>query len=151
VVHALKRIHRSLRTDGFVLDLHPEPVNPGVEVWLDGKVERLGHVDQEEDLIEILEARALLDLVESEGWYGTKRRRFFDLVGHFPSPDAWLEYQEREGYTGTLPEAVLAEARRMLAPGGGAFVVREPIRASLLRRCPRPGGSEPTAHLHRDS
>ncbi|MGH8945867.1 MAG: hypothetical protein ACRDVL_06950, partial [Acidimicrobiia bacterium] len=78
--------------------------------------------------------------------YATERRRFFDLVVHFPSPDAWLEYQEREGYTGVLSEPVLASARRMLAPGGGDFVVREPIRASILRRCPRPGGSERTAH-----
>lgn len=145
-MHALRRIHPSLRTDGFVLDLHPEPMNPGVEVWRDGKAELVGHIDQAEDLIDILEARARLDLVESEGWYATKRRRFFDLIGHFPSPEAWLEYQEREGYTGVLSEPVLASARRLLAAGGGEFVVREPIRASLLRALPAPGGEPTTTH-----
>lgn len=141
-MHALRRIHRSLRPEGVLLDLHPQPESAGVEVWQGDRVDRLGQVDQEEDIREILEARARLDLVEGEGWYVTERRRFFDLLAHFPSAEDWLEYQAREGYTGVVSDELLASARRSLAGGGGEFVVREPIRASLLKRRPRSGSDD---------
>ena len=143
-MHALRRIHRSLRPGGVLLDLHPQPEHAGVEVWQGGRVERLGHVGQEEDIRDILEARDRLDLVEGEGWYITERQRFFDLLSHFPSAEDWLEYQEREGYTGVVSEELLASANRLLATGNGEFVVREPIRASLLKRLPRPGSDDPS-------
>ena len=143
-MHALRRIHRSLRPEGVLLDLHPQPQHAEVEVWQGGRVERLGHVGQEEDIRDILEARDRLDLVEGEGWYITERRRFFDLLSHFPSAKDWLEYQAREGYTGVVSEELLASANRLLATGDGEFVVREPIRASLLKRLPRPGSDDPS-------
>ena len=143
-MHALRRIHRSLRPEGVLVDFHPQPEHAGVEVWQGGRVKRLGHVDQEEDIRDILEARARLDLVEGEGWYVTKRRRFFDLLSHFPTAEDWLEYQAREGYTGAVSEELLASANRLLATGDGEFVVREPIRASLLKRLPRPGSDDPS-------
>lgn len=107
-----------------------------MEVWQGGRVARLGHLDQEEDIREILEARARLDLVEEDGWYVTERRRFFDLLAHFPSAEDWLEYQAREGYSGVLSVELIATANRLLAAGGGELVVREPIRASVLKRLP---------------
>jgi hypothetical protein len=127
-----------------LLDLHPQPQHAAVEVWQGGRVERLGHVGQEEDIIDILEARDRLDLVEGEGWYITERRRFFDLLSHFPSAEDWLKYQAREGYAGVVSEELLASANRLLATGDGEFVVREPIRASLLKRLPRPGSDDPS-------
>ncbi|MEX2623931.1 MAG: hypothetical protein WD651_09385 [Acidimicrobiia bacterium] len=144
-MHALRRIHRSLRPEGVLLDLHPQPEHAGVEVWQRGRVERLGRVEQEEDIRDIQEARDRLDLVEGEGWYITERRRFFDLLSHFPSAEEWLEYQEREGYTGVVSNELLASANRLLATGDGEFVVREPIRASLLKRLPKGGSDDPSS------
>ena len=146
-MHALKRIHRSLRPEGVLLDLHPQPEHAGVEVWQEGRVERLGHVGQEEDIRDILEARDRLDRVEQEGWYVTERREFFDLLSHFSSTEDWLEYQEREGYTGMASDELLASANRLLATRKGEFVIREPIRASLLKRLPRPGRDSPSPGL----
>jgi len=136
-VHALRRIHRSLRSEGVLLDLHPQPEPAAVEVWHGGRVEHLGHIDQEEDVREILEARVRLDQVEEGGWYVTQRQEFFDLIAHSPAVSDWQEYQAREGYTGGLSEALLASAHDAMATGGAELIVREPIRASLLRRLPR--------------
>lgn len=122
-----------------MLDLHPQPENVRVEVWQGGRVERLGHLEQEGDIADILEARRLLDQVEADGWYRTERRKFFDLLSHFPSTKDWLEYQAEEGYTSVIPDGLLATAERLLAGEDGEFVVREPIRASLLKRLPGPG------------
>ena len=99
-----------------------------------GRIERLGHVVQGGDIEDILAARAQLHQVEADGWYVTDRRRFFDLLSHFPSAEEWLEYQTREGYTGVVSDELLASANQSLATGNGEFVVREPIRASLLKR-----------------
>lgn len=110
-----------------------------MEVWQGGRVDRLGYVDQEEDIRDILEARARLALVEADGWYLTERRRLFDLLAHFPSAEDWLEYQASEGYSGVVSAELLASANRLLAARGGELVVREPIRASVLKRLPRQG------------
>jgi hypothetical protein len=136
VVHALRRIHRSLRSEGVLLDLHPQPEAAGVEVWKGGRVDRLGHVDQEDDIRDILEARARMDQVEGDGCFVTERRKSFDLLAHFPSAEDWLEYQAREGYNGEVSAELIATANRLLATGGAELVVREPIRASVLRRLP---------------
>jgi hypothetical protein len=87
----------------------------------------------------LLEARARLDRVEGDGWYVTERRRFFDLLAHFSSADDLLEFQVREGYSGEAPTELIASANRLLASGGGELVVREPIRASVLKRLPQQG------------
>ena len=109
-----------------------------VEVWQGGRVVRIGHLDQEEDIRDILDARSRLDQVEAEGWYSTERRRFFDLLAHFPSAQDWLDYRAKEGDSGVSAE-LLASANRLLAAGGGELVVGEAIRASVLPRLPGPG------------
>jgi SAM-dependent methyltransferase len=97
-VHALKRIHRSLRPDGVLLDLHPQPDRPRIEIWQDGRVELLGHIDYEQDIADILNARARLDQVEKDGWYVTYRRMVFELVSHFTSVEDWQTHEWWQGY-----------------------------------------------------
>ena len=133
VVHALRQIHRWLRPSGALLDLHPQPKHAGLEVWQNGQVTQLGHTANEEDIADILEARARLHQVEEDGWYTTEDQRVFDMVSHFPTPDDWLEYWEREGYTAVVSPELLDSARDLISRRGGEFIVREPIRASLLK------------------
>jgi hypothetical protein len=141
-VHALRRIHRSLRPGGVLLDLHPQPEPAAVEVWHGGQVEHLGHVDQKDDIGDILEARVRLGQVEVDGWYVNQRQEFFDLIAHFPTASDWQEYQAKEGYSGVLSDDLLASAHELMATSGGEFIVREPIRASLLKRLPRSGSDD---------
>jgi len=107
-----------------------------VEVWHGRRVDRIGQLVQEDDISDILEARARLDRVEGDGWYVTERRRSVDLLAHFPSTEDWLDYRAREGESGEVPAELLASANRSLAAGGGELVIREPIRASVLKRLP---------------
>ena len=136
-MHALRQIHRSLRPDGVLLDLHPQPEQPRIEIWKHGLIEQLGPIDYEEDIADILNARALLDQVERDGWYATQRHRFFELVSHFSSVEDWQAHEWWDGYDTRVPEELLIAARQRLA-AGGEFVVREPIRASLLEPRPKP-------------
>ena len=138
-MHALRRIHLALRPEGVLLDLHPQPEPLAVEVWHGGRVERLGYVGQKDDLREILDARVRMAEVEEDGWYKTVRQESFDLITHSPTPGDWQECQAKEGYSCELSKELVASAHELMATTGGEFVVREPIRASLLRRLPRSG------------
>jgi hypothetical protein len=136
VVHALERIHLSLRAKGVMLDIHPQPENTRVEVWQKGRVDSLGPIDDEADIRDIRQARTRLNLVERRGWFITERRRTFDLLEHYPTVEDWLERRAGEGGTSIIPEGMIDSIRNLLAAGGGEIVKREPIRASLLRRLP---------------
>jgi hypothetical protein len=134
VVHALETIHHSLRADGVMLDIHPQPKNIRMEVWQEGRVESLGPLDNEDDIRDIRQARARLSLVERQGLFITERRKTFDLLEHYPTVEDWLERRAWEGETSVIPEGMLDSIRHLLTAGGGELIKREPIRASLLRR-----------------
>lgn len=136
-MHALERIHHSLRAEGVMLDVHRQPQNTRVEVWQKGRVESLGPIDDEEDIRDVRQARARLSLVERRGWFITERRRTFDLLEHYPTVEDWLERRAWEGGTSIIPEGMLDAIRHLLTADGGEIVKREPIRASLLRRLRR--------------
>ena len=140
MVDALRRIHRSLRPEGVLVDLHPEPTNSAVEVWQDGRITQLGHIGSEADIRDIVEARLRLDQMEKDGWYAIERRRVFDLLFHFPDVDEWLTYMAEEEPEIELPEELVSRARRRLSAVEGELVIREPARASGLRRLPGTGG-----------
>jgi hypothetical protein len=134
VVHALRRIHRSLRDHGVLLDVHPQPENSLLEVWQGSGVTRLGKIDQEQDIREILESRACLATLESDGMFATSERRFFDLLEHYENAQDWLERWARKGWAFEVSNELLESANKLLADGGGELIIREPVRATVLKR-----------------
>ena len=132
-MNALGRIHRSLLDRGVLLDLHPEPKNSRAEVEREGRFDVIGEWDQEEDIRDIRLAREQLDLVETRGAFVTERQRGFDLLEHYRSVEDWLEQRIARGETGIIQDELLDRARH-LATEGSELIIREPIRASLLRR-----------------
>ena len=90
-----------------------------------GRVDRLGYLDQEEDIRDVLEARARLDQVEGDGWYLTNAEGSSTC-----SPTSrvqrtgWSTRPER-GYSGVVSAELLASANRLLAARGGELVVRD--------------------------
>jgi hypothetical protein len=58
VVHVLNKVHRSLRAGGVLLDTHPEPELPSIEVRLaSGRTVPIGKLGEEV----VARARMLLD------------------------------------------------------------------------------------------
>ena len=133
-MHALGRIHRSLTDHGVLLDLHPEPKNSRAEVGREGEVEVIGEWDQEGDIRDIRLAREQLDLVETRGVFVTERQIGFDILEHFRSVEDWLEWRTAQDSTGVIQDEILDRARHLLTTEGSELIIREPIRASLLRR-----------------
>jgi hypothetical protein len=134
VVHALQRIHRSLADAGVLLDLHPEPTNSRAEVAREGRIEVVGELDEAEDIRDIRLARTKLELVEGQGFFRTERQIQFDMLEYFPSVEDWLEWRTEQCATSVIPKELLDKVQRLLEPAGSELIIREPIRASLLRR-----------------
>ena len=136
-MHALSRIHRVLRRGGVLLDLHPEPEDSRIKIWKEGQINHLGEVNQDQDAMEILEARSHLADVERRGWFVSGERQFFDLLGHYRTVDDWLDWWNEQGWTFSVEPELLDTARNVLATGG-ELVLRETIRATVLSRLPGP-------------
>jgi hypothetical protein len=132
-VNALSRIHECLRPDGVLLDVHPQPENSQIEIWQGDRIHRLGEVDQREDHVEIEASRLHLKSFQRRGLFAKKRRGFFDLLEHHPSVQSWQDRWAEEGYRLNPAPGMLDTAADLLR-SEGELVIREPVRATSLRR-----------------
>ena len=133
-MHVLREIHKALRPNAVLLDFHPQPQNPPVEVVHTGGTQEVGRIDWTQDSREIRRARRRLSALEAEGLFRLERRLYFDLSMYHDSIDAWLEHRRRREEANVLPEGLLRNARKAMRRKGAQLVVRERIRASSLRR-----------------
>ncbi|MFN2491064.1 MAG: hypothetical protein ABR529_15305 [Actinomycetota bacterium] len=134
-MHVLRQIHKALNPLGLLLDIHPQPEDPRVEIERADQTVPIGRIDSTEDNQEIREARKRLALIQCEGLFRLEGKRFFDLRVYHESVDAWFEYRREKGATSVVAPSVLRAARRELRSGEGQVVVIERVRASALRRC----------------
>jgi hypothetical protein len=125
---------RHVTRNGVLMDVHPEPEHPRVEVVRRERAVAVGSIDWTEDNRQIRAARRRLSAVQRQGFFRLERRRMFDLRAYHDSVDAWLEYRRDRGATSPIASGTLLAARRALRSGGGSVVVIERIRASALRR-----------------
>lgn len=139
-MNALSRIHRSLRADGVLLDIHPQPVDSRIEIWENGKIHPLGEVDQHEDHEEIRSARSHLRSFEEAGLFRTEETAVFELLEHHPTVESWQARWDYEGYRLIAEASLLDTARAMLKRPQTELVIREPVRATRLRRLAGPDG-----------
>jgi hypothetical protein len=132
-VHVLRQVHGALRPNGLLLDFHPQPEDPRVEIVQSGDSVPIGAIDWTVDSREIRDARKRLAEVVREGLFRVVKRRWFDLAAYHESVDAWLAYREERGQMSPIPDEVLRRAHRELRPGARVAVI-ERIRATTLRR-----------------
>ena len=133
-MNALSRIHRCLKTDGVLLDVHPQPENSEIEIWQNGRIRRLGEIDQSEDHAEIEAARVHLDSFRKGGLFVEEQRGFFELLEHHPTVEHWQDNWADNGYRLLAETSLLESAKHLLRSGGGELIVREPVRATALQR-----------------
>jgi hypothetical protein len=135
-VDVLKRIHRWLRRGGLLLDLHPEPEQPLVELTLDGiRNVYLGRIDTTALIGNIHGARAALRSVVEAGWFERERSVVFDFVSHFPGVDEWLQHREKHRSSSVVDQAIIVSARSVLsAVTSGELQVSERVLATRFKR-----------------
>ena len=134
MVHALRQIHRSLRPDGVLLDVHPQPVNPRVDVRQGSRVHDLGEIDAQEDNRQVEDARTQFEVLLKEGLFSQEAKDFFDWCEHHDSVAGWQERLASEEWGLVAPPEMIETARRLLSSGGGELVTKLQVRAARLRR-----------------
>jgi transposase len=111
-VDVLKRIYRWLRPSGLLLDLHPEPEQPSVDIVLGegGKV-HLGRIDNTALIANIRAARAALASAVEQNLFEQERSLVFDFISHFVSVDEWLRQRQERRATSVVDPAMIDRAR----------------------------------------
>ena len=130
-------MHGSLRRDGVVLDVQPNPhpyrdieVRIGDRLVQAGRLERKGFF-----LADIRAAREVLLSLIAEGLFRTDEETEFDWAEHFDSVDAWKACLARPR-VGELAadDRLIGSACSLMSRGEGEIVVTEQQRASRLVR-----------------
>jgi hypothetical protein len=127
-------VHRSLRPGGRLLDVHPEPAHPRIEVRLGDRLIQAGQADDTTFIDIVLAAREALASVIEAGLFVRERETTFEVRRHFDSVDAWLAYNAEMSDAPVISEALIARTRELLSREPGELRVRRRLRASRLRR-----------------
>jgi hypothetical protein len=122
-----------------LLDLHPEPDKPRVEVVLPhrGNVQ-LGRIDNSALVGNIHAAREALALLIEQHWFAHERSLVFDFISHFQTVDDWLRHRQDRRSTSIVPPQIIERAGELLsAHPTGELRVSERVLATRFRRMRR--------------
>jgi len=138
MVHALERIHKLLRPDGSLIDIHPSGDPPPIEVRVGSQVTCAGWLKETDDFIEYGQASAALSQAIECGWFTVEREGTFEFITHADSLAQLREYLAKEWKDAIIDESVAARAEELLnAPNRDKeLTVRERIRIVRMRPVP---------------
>ena len=136
VVDALRKVHRSLRLGGLMLDVHPQPQPLPIEVRTEAGTSDLGQLEYSPSFIDTMsnadEAPASLD---RDGTFRNERKVEFLFLHHFESLAEWQDYMTKEAQYYLPPVTTMIETiGRGRATAGADLVLRERTQASRFRR-----------------
>jgi hypothetical protein len=129
-------VHRSLRSGGLLLDVHPQPKPSPIEVQAGSSTIDLGQLEYGADFVgNMSTAEEVLASLVRGGAFTSEREEEFLLRHHFDSLADWQDYMEKEAEYYLQPDATMIEAiGRGMATAGAEIVLKEWVRASRLRR-----------------
>ena len=140
-MHALTNIHRSIRPDGLLLDIQPEPLRPTVEVRQAQGAKAIGSLDRSDLIASIDAARGAIAEAVSQRRFRPEAETTFEYRSHFASYDEWIAYRIAKRYLeGNMSPLSLeddplrAAVRNLLMHETGEIVEREQVRALKMRR-----------------
>lgn len=133
MVHALRQIWRVLRPGSSLVDLRPLAANSPVEIVTEQQTRLAGRIDDSRDRLDDQAADEALAQILREGWFGREREATFSYVSYWDTPAEMRGYIEEKRSSLILPEAVLAEAERLLASSGPNARLRIPFKMVITR------------------
>ena len=146
MVHALEEIHRLLKPDGALIDIHPVSEPSPVEIHQAGNVELVGLLSVRQWCFEFEQADIALAEIIQRGMFTVERNALFDLPTHYASADEMgtdlkesVEIFARDAQAAIEPlphvEALTARAEEMMraAVSGAELIVHEGTHISRLR------------------
>ena len=123
-----------MRSNGVLVDIHPEPEPWVVEIRVGDQRTQVGEIGDRPVLKRIPPARATLAAAVEAGYFVRERETTFEFLSHFDSVESWLSYLAGLTYQLVPDEALVTDACQLLSLGTGQLVVRERVHAARLRR-----------------
>jgi len=146
MVHALEKIHRLLKPDGFLIDIHPVAEHSSIEIHQNGKIDLVGQLEVSQWCVDFREADKALDEIVQRGIFSVEQKGTFDTLTYYDSAsemgaahkESILKYvREGEPIDEEVAhvEVLAAQAEKMLeaADGEARLVLREPDHISRLK------------------
>jgi len=146
MVHALEEIHRLLKPDGVLIDIHPVSEPWPIEIHQGGTVDLVGLLSVRQWFFEFEQADIALAEVTQRGLFAVERNAVFDLPTHYDSAAEMgtalkesVEFFARDPQAAIEPlphvEALTARAEELMraAVSGAELIERERTHISRLR------------------
>ena len=129
-------MHRSLRTGGLLLDVHPQPRPSPIELRSGACATDLGQLEYGPDFIQTLSnSDDVLASLDRDGTFRNESNEEFLLLHHFESFADWQEFMAQEAEYYVPPDSTMIQmiGRRLLSKGA-ELVLEEWVRASRFTR-----------------
>jgi len=146
MVHALEEIHRLLKLNGALIDIHPVSEPSPIELHQAGKVDLVGLLSVRQWCFEFEQADIALAEIIQRGLFTGERNALFDLPTHYTSAAELgtdlkesVEIFARDAKAAIEPlphvEALSARAEELMraAVSGAELIVHERTHISRLR------------------
>jgi hypothetical protein len=147
MVHALEEVHRLLKPNGALVDIHPVSEPSAIEIHRAGKVDLVGHLSVREWCLDFEQADVALAEVLQRGLLIQERKTVFDMPTYYTSAaELGADQKESVGFYARdaqaavepLPqiEELTARAEELMrnAAGDAELIMREQTHISRLRR-----------------
>ncbi|MCI0553974.1 MAG: hypothetical protein L0287_23750 [Anaerolineae bacterium] len=86
MVHALEEIHRLLKPNGFLIDIHPVAEHSSVEIHQNGKIDLVSQLEVSQWCVDFQEADNALTEIVQHGMFTVEEKGMFDTLTYYDSP-----------------------------------------------------------------
>jgi len=138
MVHALEKIHRLLKPDGRLIDIHPTSEPASIEVRLGARTTPAGWLQETDDYIEYEQADEALQRIVHGGWFSLEREGVFEFVTHADSLADLREFLAEEWQDAIVDELTAGRVDELLSTSDRdkEVILRESVRIARFRRRP---------------
>ncbi|HLC02999.1 MAG TPA: hypothetical protein VJK02_08180 [Anaerolineales bacterium] len=135
MVHALERVHGLLQPVGVLVDIHPSPEPPVIQVRLAGEIHNAGWLRETDDYVEYEEADRALAQALDRGLYALERQTRFSFTTHAPTLGDLQQHLEAEWKDAFIEETTVRSIEDLLRTRerDKEVLLRESVQISRLR------------------
>ena len=139
MVHALEKIHRLLKPDGILIDIHPPPEPSSIDVRVDDRTHAAGWLHETDDYGDYEAADEALAAIVARGLFVIERRGIFSFLTYADTLAELRTYLTEEWEDARIDDVTAARIEELMtAPDRDKeIILREPVRIARLAPIPK--------------
>jgi hypothetical protein len=148
MVHALEKIHTLLQPDGALVDIHPSPEPPSIQVRIAANIHDAGWLRETDDYVEYEQADRALARVIERRWFRLERKTRFRFTTHAASLGELRQHLEKEWLDAFIEDSTvrLIEDLFRTRERDKEILLRESVQIARLRPLASKADVDPRAH-----